>query len=82
MILSLEIINKKLNLFTLFLFFLVLSVGCATNTKKYADKVGCKGDANVVEDSSSPLHETYLVECNGKSYRCTETPLGSRCSKK
>lgn len=57
---------------------------CSTSPKaKYAEKVGCTADeATVIQDSSAALvYERYTVECKGKTYKCTETALGtSSCS--
>ena len=68
------------------LLLIVVSLSsCASNQKKYAAKVGCKEDeATVKEDHSmSMVYESVLVECKGKTYRCTETALGtSNCTEK
>lgn len=54
---------------------------CSSPAKKYAEKVGCReGEATVIADHASPIHETYTVECKGRKYRCTETPVGETCN--
>jgi hypothetical protein len=58
---------------------------CASNQKKYAAKVDCKEDEAIVREdhSMSMVYESVLVECKGKTYRCTETALGtSDCAEK
>jgi uncharacterized protein YceK len=62
---------------------LVTLGGCASAAQKYAEKVGCtESQATVIKEHSSPLHETYTVECKGNTYTCTETPIVDSCTKK
>lgn len=63
--------------------FAIMIAGCSSPAKKFAEKVGCKEDeATVIAEHSSPIHETYSVECRGKSYVCTESPVGSNCKQR
>jgi hypothetical protein len=72
-----------MKIFALLLLAFAIS-SCASNPKaKYAEKVGCtEEEATVIQDSSAALvYESYTVQCKGKTYKCTETALGtSNCS--
>lgn len=57
-------------------------VGCQSTAAKYAERVGCKeSEATVMKEHGSAFHETYTVECKGKTFSCSETAFGEKCTK-